>query len=161
MASFTPQPRAPSQPRFFARGCERRINDGSVSGFLRAKADLPGLTGLNDLEAPDANDEYLLYQTLVGTWPMQGVVAPSPMLSGCCDDGVAATIGEVRNVARRRRVLRETLKLSIGIHLLGQESQVKRHAFDTLIAEVCKLTDVFAGPLPNASPSRDRSPSAS
>jgi len=26
---------------------------------------------VNDLEAPDANEEYLLYQTLLGTWPMQ------------------------------------------------------------------------------------------
>jgi (1->4)-alpha-D-glucan 1-alpha-D-glucosylmutase len=25
---------------------------------------------VNDLEAPDANEEYLLYQTLLGTWPM-------------------------------------------------------------------------------------------
>jgi (1->4)-alpha-D-glucan 1-alpha-D-glucosylmutase len=26
---------------------------------------------INDLEAPDATEEYLLYQTLLGTWPMQ------------------------------------------------------------------------------------------
>ena len=26
---------------------------------------------VNDLEAPDANEEYLLYQTLLGTWPLQ------------------------------------------------------------------------------------------
>jgi (1->4)-alpha-D-glucan 1-alpha-D-glucosylmutase len=26
---------------------------------------------INDLEAPDASEEYLLYQTLLGTWPMQ------------------------------------------------------------------------------------------
>src|SRR5207237_1211042 len=26
---------------------------------------------INDLEAPDANEEYLLYQTLLGTWPMR------------------------------------------------------------------------------------------
>ncbi len=26
---------------------------------------------VNDAEAPDTNEEYLLYQTLVGTWPMQ------------------------------------------------------------------------------------------
>src|SRR5438067_1969585 len=26
---------------------------------------------INDVEAPDANEEYLLYQTLLGTWPMQ------------------------------------------------------------------------------------------
>src|SRR4029453_579448 len=26
---------------------------------------------IDDVEAPDANEEYLLYQTLLGTWPMQ------------------------------------------------------------------------------------------
>ncbi len=26
---------------------------------------------INDLEAPDANEEYLLYQTLLGTWPIR------------------------------------------------------------------------------------------
>jgi len=26
---------------------------------------------INDVEAPDTNEEYLLYQTLLGTWPMQ------------------------------------------------------------------------------------------
>jgi (1->4)-alpha-D-glucan 1-alpha-D-glucosylmutase len=26
---------------------------------------------INDVEAPDANEEYLLYQTLLGTWPIQ------------------------------------------------------------------------------------------
>ena len=26
---------------------------------------------INDLEAPDVNEEYLLYQTLLGTWPIQ------------------------------------------------------------------------------------------
>src|SRR5438105_6374324 len=26
---------------------------------------------INDVEAPDANEEYLLYQTLLGTWPVQ------------------------------------------------------------------------------------------
>jgi (1->4)-alpha-D-glucan 1-alpha-D-glucosylmutase len=26
---------------------------------------------INDVEGPDANEEYLLYQTLLGTWPMQ------------------------------------------------------------------------------------------
>jgi (1->4)-alpha-D-glucan 1-alpha-D-glucosylmutase len=35
---------------------------------------------VNDLEAPDANEEYLLYQTLVGTWPIQadGEAEPVP-----------------------------------------------------------------------------------
>ena len=26
---------------------------------------------INEAEAPDANEEYLLYQTLLGTWPVQ------------------------------------------------------------------------------------------
>jgi (1->4)-alpha-D-glucan 1-alpha-D-glucosylmutase len=31
---------------------------------------------VNDLEAPDANEEYLLYQTLLGTWPVQANSEP-------------------------------------------------------------------------------------
>ena len=34
---------------------------------------------VNDLEAPDANEEYLLYQTLLGTWPMQPNGEPEPV----------------------------------------------------------------------------------
>ena len=34
---------------------------------------------INDLEAPDANEEYLLYQTLLGTWPMQANGEPEPL----------------------------------------------------------------------------------
>jgi (1->4)-alpha-D-glucan 1-alpha-D-glucosylmutase len=33
---------------------------------------------INDLEAPDANEEYLLYQTLLGTWPMRPDGEPEP-----------------------------------------------------------------------------------
>jgi (1->4)-alpha-D-glucan 1-alpha-D-glucosylmutase len=35
---------------------------------------------VNDLEAPDPNEEYLLYQTLLGTWPIQanGEAEPVP-----------------------------------------------------------------------------------
>src|SRR5215467_11678758 len=36
---------------------------------------------VNDLEAPDANEEYLLYQTLLGTWPMQANGEPEPLPS--------------------------------------------------------------------------------
>ncbi len=36
---------------------------------------------VNDLEAPDANEEYLLYQTLLGTWPMQANGEPEPVPS--------------------------------------------------------------------------------
>ena len=34
---------------------------------------------INDLEAPDANEEYLLYQTLLGTWPIQANGEPEPV----------------------------------------------------------------------------------
>jgi (1->4)-alpha-D-glucan 1-alpha-D-glucosylmutase len=34
---------------------------------------------INDAEAPDANEEYLLYQTLLGTWPMRTNGEPEPM----------------------------------------------------------------------------------
>ena len=34
---------------------------------------------VNDLEAPDSNEEYLLYQTLLGTWPMQANGEPEPV----------------------------------------------------------------------------------
>jgi (1->4)-alpha-D-glucan 1-alpha-D-glucosylmutase len=34
---------------------------------------------VNDLEAPDANEEYLLYQTLLGTWPMRQDGEPEPV----------------------------------------------------------------------------------
>src|SRR5215470_7593895 len=37
---------------------------------------------VNDLEAPDTNEEYLLYQTLLGTWPMQANGEPEPTPSG-------------------------------------------------------------------------------
>src|SRR2546422_3565524 len=36
---------------------------------------------INDTEAPDANEEYLLYQTLLGTWPIQANGEPEPMPS--------------------------------------------------------------------------------
>jgi (1->4)-alpha-D-glucan 1-alpha-D-glucosylmutase len=34
---------------------------------------------INDVEAPDANEEYLLYQTLLGTWPMRTNGEPEPV----------------------------------------------------------------------------------
>src|SRR5436190_1415741 len=36
---------------------------------------------VNELEAPDANEDYLLYQTLLGTWPMQANGEPEPVPS--------------------------------------------------------------------------------
>jgi (1->4)-alpha-D-glucan 1-alpha-D-glucosylmutase len=33
---------------------------------------------LEDAQAPDANEEYLLYQTLLGTWPMDSLGKPEP-----------------------------------------------------------------------------------
>jgi len=32
---------------------------------------------VNESEAPDANEEYLLYQTLLGTWPVAANGAPA------------------------------------------------------------------------------------
>src|SRR5256884_3832703 len=37
-----------------------------------------GKRTVSDLEAPDANEEYLLYQTLLGTWPIQANRDPQP-----------------------------------------------------------------------------------
>jgi len=37
-----------------------------------------GKRTVSDLEAPDANEEYLLYQTLLGTWPIQANGDPEP-----------------------------------------------------------------------------------
>jgi (1->4)-alpha-D-glucan 1-alpha-D-glucosylmutase len=37
---------------------------------------------VNDLEAPDGNEEYLLYQTLLGTWPMPANGDPEPVPPG-------------------------------------------------------------------------------
>ena len=34
---------------------------------------------INDVEAPDANEEYLLYQTLLGTWPVRADGEPEPV----------------------------------------------------------------------------------
>jgi (1->4)-alpha-D-glucan 1-alpha-D-glucosylmutase len=37
---------------------------------------------VNELEAPDANEEYLLYQTLLGTWPVRNDGAPEQKVGG-------------------------------------------------------------------------------
>jgi (1->4)-alpha-D-glucan 1-alpha-D-glucosylmutase len=34
---------------------------------------------INDVEAPDANEEYLLYQSLLGTWPVRADGEPEPV----------------------------------------------------------------------------------
>ena len=36
---------------------------------------------INDLEAPDANEEYLLYQTLLGTWPIRADGEPESAIT--------------------------------------------------------------------------------
>jgi (1->4)-alpha-D-glucan 1-alpha-D-glucosylmutase len=36
---------------------------------------------VNEAEAPEANEEYLLYQTLLGTWPIETSGAPAPAAS--------------------------------------------------------------------------------
>ncbi len=48
------------------------------SSILRWRiANRKGKTKIDDAEAPDANEEYLLYQTLLGTWP-HGATEASP-----------------------------------------------------------------------------------
>ena len=55
---------------------------------------------INDLEAPDANEEYLLYQTLLGTWPVQANGEPEPMATsdyaGRIQDYMAKALHEAK-----------------------------------------------------------------
>jgi (1->4)-alpha-D-glucan 1-alpha-D-glucosylmutase len=55
---------------------------------------------INDLEAPDANEEYLLYQTLLGTWPIQANGEPEPMATpdyaGRIQDYMAKALHEAK-----------------------------------------------------------------
>ena len=57
---------APGSSRF--RKCRSFGDVHCNTGTRRIAA---GNGAVNDLEAPDANEEYLLYQTLLGTWPVQ------------------------------------------------------------------------------------------
>src|SRR5438445_9234066 len=55
---------------------------------------------VNDLEAPDANEEYLLYQTLLGTWPMQAngepEAVPTPDYTGRIQAYMAKALKEAK-----------------------------------------------------------------
>ncbi len=55
---------------------------------------------INDLEAPDANEEYLLYQTLLGTWPVQANGEPermaTPDYAGRIQDYMAKALHEAK-----------------------------------------------------------------
>src|SRR6266480_3910837 len=55
---------------------------------------------INDLEAPDANEEYLLYQTLLGTWPIQANGEPermaTPDYAGRIQDYMAKALHEAK-----------------------------------------------------------------
>src|SRR5437899_6568768 len=55
---------------------------------------------VNDLEAPDANEEYLLYQTLLGTWPMQAngepEAVPTPEYTGRIQAYMAKALKEAK-----------------------------------------------------------------
>jgi (1->4)-alpha-D-glucan 1-alpha-D-glucosylmutase len=55
---------------------------------------------INDLEAPDANEEYLLYQTLLGTWPVQANGEQEPMATpdyaGRIQDYMAKALHEAK-----------------------------------------------------------------
>src|SRR5437773_7611109 len=55
---------------------------------------------INDLEAPDANEEHLLYQTLLGTWPIQANGEPermaTPDYAGRIQDYMAKALHEAK-----------------------------------------------------------------
>ena len=53
---------------------------------------------VNDLKAPDANEEYLLYQTLLGSWPVRAVATEAASTPGSCDEGVTASYGDPESV---------------------------------------------------------------
>ncbi|HEX3420358.1 MAG TPA: malto-oligosyltrehalose synthase [Candidatus Udaeobacter sp.] len=55
---------------------------------------------VNDLEAPDANEEYLLYQTLLGTWPMNAHGEPEPVPSADYIERIQAYIAKALKEAK-------------------------------------------------------------
>src|SRR5262245_9673126 len=55
---------------------------------------------VNDLEAPDANEEYLLYQTLLGTWPMQANGEPEPVPNADYVDRIQAYMAKALKEAK-------------------------------------------------------------
>ena len=55
---------------------------------------------VNDLEAPDANEEYLLYQTLLGTWPMQANGEPEPVPAPDYIERIQAYMAKALNEAK-------------------------------------------------------------
>jgi (1->4)-alpha-D-glucan 1-alpha-D-glucosylmutase len=55
---------------------------------------------INDLEAPDANEEYLLYQTLLGTWPMQANGEPEGAATPDCIERIQAYMAKALHEAK-------------------------------------------------------------
>jgi (1->4)-alpha-D-glucan 1-alpha-D-glucosylmutase len=55
---------------------------------------------INDLEAPDANEEYLLYQTLLGTWPVQAGGEAEPVATQEYCDRIQAYMAKALHEAK-------------------------------------------------------------
>src|SRR5437773_5846799 len=55
---------------------------------------------INDLEAPDASEEYLLYQTLLGTWPVQPSGVPEAIPTAEYIERIQAYMGKALHEAK-------------------------------------------------------------
>src|SRR5213082_2637768 len=55
---------------------------------------------INDVEAPDANEEYLLYQTLLGTWPMRDSGEPESAATQEYIERIQAYMAKALNEAK-------------------------------------------------------------
>ncbi len=55
---------------------------------------------INDLEAPDGNEEYVLYQTLLGTWPVQLSGVPEEAATAEYIGRIQAYMGKALNEAK-------------------------------------------------------------
>src|SRR5213076_1682316 len=55
---------------------------------------------INETEAPDGNEEYLLYQTLLGTWPVQPSVVPEVIATVESIERIQAYMGKALHEAK-------------------------------------------------------------
>jgi (1->4)-alpha-D-glucan 1-alpha-D-glucosylmutase len=55
---------------------------------------------INDAEAPDANEEYLLYQTLLGTWPIQASGEPEGVATAEYTERIQAYMAKALHEAK-------------------------------------------------------------
>ncbi|HEX2726345.1 MAG TPA: 4-alpha-glucanotransferase, partial [Beijerinckiaceae bacterium] len=68
----------------------------------------PHLVGIDEIDAPDANDRYMLLQTLLGAWPNE-------LLEHESEDAIAAFRGRVEEYARK--ALREAKRHTSWVHV--------------------------------------------